>query len=349
MNAKMNYFPSSLDLPSRGIWNKANKVQSENLLRLSATLPTIIRAGLADSTNEKYESGWKKWCAWCKENPELLHRPAEPFFVSLYLNHLLQTKKKVGAINNAFYGIRWGHHIVGLNSPTDNPFVMLAKEGCIRLCEHDKNKKVPLNANDIKLLVNSYLGNNYDLLKARTIVTCLLGFTGFFRISELISVQLKHLKFYPDHLSIYLSKSKCDQHREGHNVLIARLDSQYCPVAFVENFLAKCKFDVLNDKDSYLIPRLAKTDDGHKVFKDKGISYSAIHKAFKNAISNIVDDKSNYGLHSLRSGGASAAANNNISDRKISKQGRWKSEKSRNTYIQDSLEDRLSVSKKLGL
>ena len=72
----------------------------------------------------------------------------------------------------------------------------LAKEGCIRLCEHDKNKKVPLNASDIKLLVDSYLGN-YDLLIDRTVVTCLLGFTGFFRISELISVQLKHLEILP--------------------------------------------------------------------------------------------------------------------------------------------------------
>ena len=57
----------------------------------------------------------------------------------------------------------------------------------------------------------------------------------------------------------------------------------------------------------------------------------------------------NFGLHSLRSGGASAAANNRISDRLISKQGGWSSEKGRNGYIKDSVVKRLTVSNTLGL
>ena len=57
----------------------------------------------------------------------------------------------------------------------------------------------------------------------------------------------------------------------------------------------------------------------------------------------------NFGLHSLRSGGASAAANNSISDRLISKQGRWSSEKARNGYIKDSVVKRLTVSNTLEL
>ena len=48
-----------------------------------------------------------------------------------------------------------------------------------------------------------------------------------------------------------------------------------------------------------------------------------------------------FGLHSLRSGGASAAANNGISDRLISKQGR-SSEKARSGYIKDSAVKRLT-------
>ena len=57
----------------------------------------------------------------------------------------------------------------------------------------------------------------------------------------------------------------------------------------------------------------------------------------------------NFGLHSLRSSGASAAANNGISDRLISKQGRWSSEKARNGYIKDSVVKRLTVSNTLEL
>ena len=57
----------------------------------------------------------------------------------------------------------------------------------------------------------------------------------------------------------------------------------------------------------------------------------------------------NIGLHGLRAGGASAAAQNHVSDRLISKRGRWASEKSRDGYIRDSVQDRLSVTKNLGL
>ena len=48
-----------------------------------------------------------------------------------------------------------------------------------------------------------------------------------------------------------------------------------------------------------------------------------------------------FGLHSLRSGGASAADNNGISDRLMSKQGR-SSEKARSGYIKDSAVKRLT-------
>ena len=60
------------------------------------------------------------------------------------------------------------------------------------------------------------------------------------------------------------------------------------------------------------------------------------------------EDKT-YGLHSLRSGGASAAANNGVSDRQIAKQGRWSSETARNGYIKDDKKSRLNVTLSLGL
>ena len=57
----------------------------------------------------------------------------------------------------------------------------------------------------------------------------------------------------------------------------------------------------------------------------------------------------NVGLHSLRAGGASAAANAGVNDRCWKRHGRWKSETSKDGYAADSLERRLEVSKKLGL
>ena len=56
-----------------------------------------------------------------------------------------------------------------------------------------------------------------------------------------------------------------------------------------------------------------------------------------------------FGLHSLRSGGASAAANAGIPDRLFKHHGRWRSENAKDGYIKDDLNSRLRVSHSLGL
>ena len=94
----------------------------------------------------------------------------------------------------AFYGIRWGHHVLGFNSPTDNPFVHLVFEGCQRLCETETTKKEPITSDMIKTLVTKYGGKNSTIPDLRFLLTCLLGFAGFLRIDELLDVKLKHIK-----------------------------------------------------------------------------------------------------------------------------------------------------------
>ena len=55
------------------------------------------------------------------------------------------------------------------------------------------------------------------------------------------------------------------------------------------------------------------------------------------------------GLHSLRAGGASAAANANVNERCWKRHGRWKTDSAKDGYVADSVESRLSVSKSLDL
>ena len=46
-----------------------------------------------------------------------------------------------------------------------------------------------------------------------------------------------------------------------------------------------------------------------------------------------------FGLHSLRSGGASAAANAGVPDRMFKRHGRWRSENAKDGYVKYSLKD----------
>ena len=56
-----------------------------------------------------------------------------------------------------------------------------------------------------------------------------------------------------------------------------------------------------------------------------------------------------YGLHSLRIGGASAAANNDLPDRVIKKHGRWKSEHAKDVYCREDIQHQLLVTLNIGI
>ena len=54
-----------------------------------------------------------------------------------------------------------------------------------------------------------------------------------------------------------------------------------------------------------------------------------------------------FGLDSLRSGGATAAANAGVNDRLFKRHGRWRTDKAKDGYVKDNLDVLLSVPKSL--
>ena len=163
------------------------------------------------------------WVDWCNSKQEVDLCPADSFYVVIFLNHILFTSGKKGSFITAFYGIRWGHHVMEFDSPTDNPFVQLAFEGCQRLSQSETTKKEPITSEMIKFLVNKFGGKNASLPDLRFLFTCLLDFSGFLRIDELLSIKIKQLRINSSHLEILVPKSKTYQHREGHIVYISRV------------------------------------------------------------------------------------------------------------------------------
>ena len=60
-------------------------------------------------------------------------------------------------------------------------------------------------------------------------------------------------------------------------------------------------------------------------------------------------DTSQFGMHSLRAGDVTSAANAGVLDRLLKWHRRWRSETAKDGYVKDSVEKRLEVSKHLGL
>ena len=183
----------------------------------------------------------------------------------------------------------------------------------------------------------------------RTVLLCLLGFSVFLRVSELIAIQVKHLVFTTGRLEITIPKSKSDQHREGHIVYIKRANPTYCLVCTLESYLSKT--NLIHDPENFVISRLAKTKLGHNAHGKKTLADTTIRDIFNRDVAPICNklETGQYSLHSLRSGGASSASNNGVTERMIGKHGRWKSGFCRDRYIKDSKKRRLDVSASLGL
>ena len=75
-----------------------------------------------------------------------------------------------------------------------------------------------------------------------------------------------------------------------------------------------------------------KSQDKH-ILKPCKLSYTRCLDLFKEALRSVGLDPKNFGLHSLRAGGASAAANIGVPDRLFKKHGRWRSETAKDGYI----------------
>ena len=104
------------------------------------------------------------------------------------------------------------------------------------------------------------------------------------------------------------------------------------------------------DRGHYVFRALSETRLSHTLVSlNKPIRYSSVRDYFKSTFKDIVSNIALFSAHSLRAGGASAAANAGVSDRLFQRHGRWKSVSAKNGYVKDSLESRLLVCKNLGI
>ena len=96
---------------------------------------------------------------------------------------------------------------------------------------------------------------------------------------------------------------------------------------------------------SFLFCRITKLKSGERLREGAALSYTRLQKCLKEKLIQLGFPASQFGLHSLRAGGTTAAANSKIPDRLFRRHDRWKSEVAKDGYIEDSLEVRLSVSR----
>ena len=253
-----------------------------------------------------------------------------------------------GAIDDAIQGIRWGHDFNGFPTPTNNKFVARVAEGCKRLCTPVKKQRDFLTQEDILELTNSV--DRDDIAQLRFIVIILLGFAGFLRISDILNLKVRNLEFDEQKLKIHIERSKNDQLSIGNDIYINRSGNQSCPVSFIRDYLLKGFVD-LKDKNIFLIGKLKKSSGILKICGNSPLTYSRAREVIIAGLKPIQIKHPNkvFGTHSLRIGGASEANRLSANFQDIKNHGRWRSDENTKRYIRTPIENKLNVTKILGL
>jgi site-specific recombinase XerD len=202
----------------------------------------------------------------------------------------------------------------------------------------------------MKLLFLKFNTVNRTLKELRLLVICALSYTGVLRYDELSNIKANNITFHEEYVDIFIEKSKTDCYRNGKNVLIAKLNTPQCPVTILQCYIREVKIDLSTDKYIFR-PLVYFKRNKNYMMRNSNIklSYTRAREIIREALSSIGINMNNYGLHSLRSGGASAAYKCDVSDRLFKVHGRWKSENAKDGYVYEDLEKRFSVSKNLGI
>ena len=138
-------------------------------------------------------------------------------------------------------------------------------------------------------------------------------------------------------LFVFVEKSKTDQTRIGHTIVVGTPSDPRLNALFW--------LDLLLDARSRLHPRstwlLCNSVNGQR------LSTKTPHHIVRTWLQAInIADPHNYGSHSCRKGGATAAASRGVEERLIKRHGNWRSD-CVHIYIHESMRNRVSVTKKM--
>ena len=282
------------------MWKQFSQLQDSSLLCLKSSLPDLVLNSKAGNTILRYAYGWNRWKSWAKSKIAVVYLPAQPICVGLYLRHLLETARSVSPIDTAIYSIRWAHSLAGLSSPTDHPFVKATYDGCKRLLAKPRQPKEAVQPHMLERLTERHGHTGSSPGDLRLLFIVLVGYSGFLRISELLSMKTNHIQIMPEGMSVFLPTRKNDQFRAGYTIHIARTGKPTCPVVITERLLEALPGD---RNDCLPVVRRLKRVRGLQTFHEsRGISYNTAKDLLKRKLGVFFDDLRHLGMHSLRRG-----------------------------------------------
>ncbi len=303
----------------------------------------------ADGTVVSYLYKCREYLGWLKMHGFSSKFPDNEKIIAAYFEKKFENAKSDSTVITTSSAIKWLYSLINSKqNPVDSPIVQQIILSHKRSLHKSPVQKEPLSLEQVKAIVQKFASPESSLMQLRTACYVTFQFSLLFRHDEMAQVKANHLELLPNDLgiSVFIPRSKTDIFRDGDKTYLSTTGKEFCPVKILQRYMAECNIEM--GDDSFLFSPLSyhASSNSYKPLTTKALSYSRCREIFLDALKQInVICPQKYGLHSLRSGGASHLANKGLSEELIMIQGRWKTSQSKNRYVKRSLNTRLEISK----
>lgn len=283
----------------------------------SATAGQFIAASQSASTKRAYTSDLKHFLA----NGGSV--PANPAALAEYLAQCAE-KLSVATLERRLTAIHKAHLEKALKSPARSETVKRVMQGIRRTLGTKQRQVQPLVKDDLLAALVMIDRQKMPIKVARDRALLLVGFASAMRRSELVAVQVEHLKHLPNGVEIFLPSSKTDQDRHGRTVFIPHANGEHCPVRALIRWL-----EVSAIKEGFVFRAVSRHD---RVAKH-GLSAQSVALVVKASVKRVGVDPEKVSGHSLRAGYCTSAAEKGMQPWQIREHTGHKSDATLARYI----------------
>ncbi|MGH9614044.1 MAG: site-specific integrase [Bryobacteraceae bacterium] len=308
------------------------------LVRLAAQARSSFRAARAASTLRAYEHDWKMFRGWCGEHG-LAPLPANPQTVILYATDLTKNgARRLATLSRRLAAISQIHQQSGFEPPTRSWETKQFLAGLRRELGVAPTRKRPMLVEDLKQIIARIPDT---LLGRRDRALLLLGFTGAFRRSELVALNVEDCVPAHDGLIVTVRRGKTDQEGQGRPVGIPQGTSRAtCPVWALERWREAAGIET---------GAIFRVMNRHGQVLNKRLSGEGVALVVKRHVERLGFDPAAFAGHSLRAGLATSAAAAGKSERAIMNQTGHRSVTTVRRYIREGSVFRENAAGGLGL
>ena len=233
---------------------------------------------------------------WSGEN----NYPVQWHQFALYLQYLANEVMSKAAVEEALNAASWAMQSAGLEGSHSAPIIQATFAGLQRLLAKPTTKKEPITLDLLRQMVQTS-ATPPSLAESRLLAICLLAFSAFLRIDEVLSIRCCDIRFEKDYMSIHLMSSKTDQYRQGTDIVVIHTGSELCPVLKLQEYYSIAKLDP--NSSEKLFRGIVASKNGDRLRSTGSISYSRVRELVLRKIESLGHDPKLFGLHSFRSGG----------------------------------------------